>query len=251
MNRAAMPWDFLLLLAILAIVVPWRGAVRIRQILLAPSIGAKDRLVLYASTIAFQWLGTFIAFWRCMARGYSTHQLALALPQPVKTLAIALILVALVTANQIFSIRRLARLPVEKQGSVAEITRRLVPRSLEENLVFLALVATVAVCEEFIYRGFVQAAFQNLLFESALLGALSSALFFSAAHLYQGRRGLIITFFAGILFSFLRLWTASLLPSVAAHFAADFSASLAAQRWFPQTAARALVNAAGARTSGL
>lgn len=235
MNLAAMPWDFILLLIVLAILVPWRGAVRIRQILEMPSIAAKDRLALYASTIAFQWFAALVAFWRCLARGYSPRQLALAIPQPGTTLAITFVLTALVTVNQIFSIRRLSALAPEKQGLIAEITRKLAPRSLEENLVFAALIATVAICEEFIYRGFVQSAFENLLFHSALLGAAASAIFFSAAHLYQGKRGLSVTFFAGLIFSLVRIWTRSLLPSSAAHFAADFSAALAAQRWIPET----------------
>lgn len=226
-----MPWDFILILAALAIIVPWRGAVRIRQLLSRPTIASEERLALYASTIVFQWLAAAIVLWRCSAHGYWGIQLGLALVRPGVTLTIGLAMAALLTWNQIFSIRRLATYPSRKRGRVAEIALKLMPRSREETLAFVALVATVAICEEFLYRGFVQAVFQNAAQGAAVAGIFASAVFFAAAHFYQGKRGLIVTFSLGILFSLTRSWTASILPSVIAHFAADLSAGLAAQRW--------------------
>jgi uncharacterized protein len=226
-----MPWDFILMLAALAILVPWRGTVRIRQLLSRPTISTEERLALYASTIAFQWLAAGIIFWRCAAHRYSGAQLGLALGRPAATVTIGLAIATLLTSNQIFSIRRLATFPPKKQGLLVRIARQLMPHTHEETLVFIALVATVAVCEEFLYRGFVQTVFEDAAQGRVVVGILVSAVFFAAAHFYQGRRGLIVTFLIGLLFSLTRSWTGSILPSVIAHFAADLSAGLASRRW--------------------
>jgi uncharacterized protein len=226
-----MPWDFILILAALAIIVPWRGTVRIHQLLCRPTVASEERLALYASTIVFQWLAAAIAFWRCAAHHYSAAELGLSLDRPAVTVAIGLGMAALLISNQILSVRRLVALPSKKRGTVAEIARRLMPHSQEEVFAFIALVATVAVCEEFLYRGFAQAAFQKTAQGAAAAGIIASALLFAAAHLYQGGRGLVVTFLLGLFFAATRSWTGSILPSVIAHFATDLSAGLAARRW--------------------
>jgi membrane protease YdiL (CAAX protease family) len=89
-------------------------------------------------------------------------------------------------------------------------------------------VTTVAVCEELIYRGFVQRVFQDWSRGSVIVAVIGSAVFFALAHLYQGRRGLISTLTIGLLFSTIRAWTGSLLPCVVAHFIADITVGLLA-----------------------
>jgi uncharacterized protein len=89
-------------------------------------------------------------------------------------------------------------------------------------------VATVALCEELIYRGFVQRVFQDWSAGSVIVAVIGSAVFFAFAHLYQGRRGLISTLTIGLLFSTVRAWTGSLLPCIVAHFVADITVGLLA-----------------------
>jgi membrane protease YdiL (CAAX protease family) len=66
---------------------------------------------------------------------------------------------------------------------------------------------------------------------SVVVAIIGSAALFSIAHIYQGRRGLIATFIVGAVFSGVRAWTGSLLPTMAAHFAADLAAGLLAPVW--------------------
>src|SRR6185437_9234948 len=80
---------------------------------------------------------------------------------------------------------------------------------------------------------FVEAVFATVFSGSALAGAVVSAAFFSSAHMYQGRKGLITTFAVGLIFSAARIWTRSLLPSIVIHFAVDFSVALAALKFLP------------------
>jgi len=225
-----MPWDFFLLLVVLGAVVPWRAAVRVRRLLEQPQLGTADRLALYASTIAFQWAAAAIVLWRCFARHLGAVDLALAIPHPRRVIFAATVLVAVFTANQMIALRRLAQLPEDRRGFLGDMARRIFPRNAVEALAFFALVATVALCEEFLYRGFVQGVFDSFPRGFPLLGAIVSAVFFSVAHVYQGKRGLVVTFLVGLLFAMVRFWTGSLAPGVIAHFAADLVAGLGGGR---------------------
>src|SRR5207245_3108567 len=105
-----MPWDFALILFALGVVVPWRGTVRMRKLLARPSLETADRLMLYVSTIVFQWLAVAVVAWRCYARGLSAQRLGVAFPQPVLTTVTAVALSLVLASNQFFGLRRLARL---------------------------------------------------------------------------------------------------------------------------------------------
>ena len=228
-----MHWDYILILAILAVVVPWRSLGRIRDLLVGPELTSSERVLLYLSTIAFQWAAVAVILWRCTTHHLSWAALGVALPHPVRSLAAAAGVSIILVFNQVYAIRHIAALPYESRGIVPKLAEKLLPRASGEAWVGFFLVLTVALCEEFIYRGFIEALFTDVFSGSALAGTVISALFFSSAHLYQGRKGLITTFFVGLIFSAARIWTGSLLPSVVIHFAVDFSVALAALKFFP------------------
>lgn len=225
-----MPWDFAVILLFLGVVVPWRGAMRIKELLARPKLERADRLALYASTIAFQWLALGVVAWRSKARGLTAQHLGLALPVPELSTAIAAALSLLLLATQLYSLRRLARLPPERTGFLHHMARKVMPQDLVETLAFIGLVSTVAPCEEFLYRGFSFAAIEDASNGSFLLPILGSSALFSLAHLYQGRQGLVSTFMVGLLFAAARTLTGSLEPSIIAHFLADLIAGLGAPR---------------------
>ena len=72
-----MPWDIWLIFLVLAVVVPWRGRIRLKQLLARPSVESHERISLYLSTIAFQWIAVGIAAWRASAHGYTSVELGL------------------------------------------------------------------------------------------------------------------------------------------------------------------------------
>jgi uncharacterized protein len=226
-----MHWDFALIFLFLGVAVPLLGRRRVRQLMRLPATTKTDRLALYASTISFQWFASGIILWRTAAHGIGPSQLGLGIPHPIATIAFAVGLTALVLLNQMVGLKRLATQAAENQGVVPQLTQKIFPKDDVERLAFFALVVTVAVCEEFIYRGFVQDIFQNLLGGSPYIAVFGSAAFFALAHLYQGRRGLISTFIVGILFSTATAIALSLVPSIAAHFAADFTAGMLAPKY--------------------
>ena len=225
-----MPWDFALILIFLAVAVPWLGRRRIRQLFAMQQTTKMDRLSLYASTIAFQWLAAAVILWRTSAHGIRAAQLGLAIPSPRLTIAAAIVLSILILLNQIFSLRRIAGNPAEIRGILPQLALKVFPQDDVERLAFFALVSTVALCEEMIYRGFVQFVFQSWSGGAIIVGIVGSAGIFALAHLYQGRRGLVSTSVIGLLFSAIRAWTGSLLAPLVAHFVADLAAGFLAPR---------------------
>jgi membrane protease YdiL (CAAX protease family) len=226
-----MHWDFAAILIFLGVAVPLLGRRRILQLMLLPATSKEQRLTLYASTMAFQWIASSIIFWRATLHGFSASQLGLGISRPLLTVAFTVGLTALILFNQVVGLKRLATLPAARQGIVPRLAQKLFPQDDVERLAFFALVVTVAVCEEFIYRGFIQRLFQNLANGSPYVAVFGSAAFFALAHLYQGRRGLISTFTIGVLFSAATTMSLSLIPSILAHFTADFVAGILAPRY--------------------
>jgi uncharacterized protein len=233
--HASVHWDYALILLVLATVVPLLGRRRIRRLMEASSTTKIDRLVLYASTIAFQWIAVAVILWRTHAHNLPFASLGVAVPKPGLALITAIALSALILVNQIVALRRLKEHPDSTaHGILPHLALKVFPQDGLERLAFTALVSTVAICEELIYRGFAQRVFQDWaagttgLGVAVTAGVVASGICFSLAHLYQGRRGLIATFVVGVLFSTVRAFTGSLLPASAAHFVADITAGFLA-----------------------
>ena len=224
-----MHWDFALILVVLAVVVPVAGRRRVRALLAVHDTTKLDRLSIYASTIAFQWFAAVLIFWRATLHGITPAQLGLSLGHGLLIITIVVGLGVIFLLNQIVSVRRIALDANALRSETVQLALKIFPRDGIERLAFLALVATVAVCEEFVYRGFAQHVLQDWS-RFLWLGMLGSALLFSFAHLYQGKRGLVSTCAVGLVFSGVRAWSGSLVPTIVAHFVADLSIGLLAPR---------------------
>ena len=229
-----MHWDYAAILLSLAIAVPWLGRRRVRQLLQTSATTKAERLALYASTIAAQWFAAVLVLWRTRANGTRAEALGLAIPRPALTIAIAFSLAILVFINQVVSLRRIGQRKDEMKGLLPQLALKIFPQDHSECLGFFALVATVSICEELIYRGFVQGVFQNWSGGVVSAGIVGAAVMFSLAHLYQGRKGLLSTFFVGLIFSAVRAWTGSLLAPMVSHFVADMTVGLLARKFIGQ-----------------
>src|ERR1700682_1530504 len=95
-----MPWDFMLILFVLGVLVPWRGAVRVRRLLAQSALTSSQRLSLYASTIAFQWFIVAVVYWRSVSRHLCPADLGLAVSGVWQTLSVAFVFTALLCVNQ-------------------------------------------------------------------------------------------------------------------------------------------------------
>jgi membrane protease YdiL (CAAX protease family) len=233
-NPLFIPWDFVLILLFLGVVIPWRGAARMRRLMSKPELTAADRLSLYKNTIFFQWLIVAIVILRSLAREVSPEELGIAVNDPWRIAWISIALTGFLCINQFVGLRRINKLPQEKRGRLFAITEKIMPQTRKETLIYALLAGTAGVSEEFLYRGFVFMAFVRMIVNYGppnALAAILSSVWFSLAHWYQGRRGIITTFVVGMIFVSIRIWTGSLIPAIAAHIGIDLVVGICASRF--------------------
>jgi len=229
-----MPWDIALIFFVLGVILPWRGRARLKKLMAMTHVGTTERLVLYASTIGFQWLAVAVVAWRSWAHGYTAEQLGLAIHDRTKILVVSLVGAATIAILQWLNLRRMGRLPAKARGSMQAIAERILPHSTIELLPFLALAITAGLCEEFLYRGFAMAVLAHL-GSPAWAAVLSSAILFGLAHLYQGRGGFFSTLVIGTVFGTGRIAYHSLVPVIFWHSAVDLVAGVAGPRYLVES----------------
>ena len=225
-----MPWDFWLIFFLLGVALPLRGQARLKKFLTLSEISSRERLVLYGSTIAFQWLSVAAVAWRAWARGLTLADLGLRHTFSARLLLAALVGGSALGALQWFNLRRVARLPGKPRSFMQKLGALILPQSRRELLCYLVLAVTAGLCEEFLYRGFAMAALARAGLPPWATIFLSSVLF-SLAHLYQGRGGLLSTLVIGTVFGTARIAYDSLVPVVIWHVAVDAVAGVAGPRY--------------------
>ena len=92
----------------------------------------------------------------------------------------------------------------------------LVPSTRLELLVWCCLSITAGICEEIIFRGYLQRQF-GIMARSTLAGVIASAIVFGAAHGYEGSQRMLLIGIFGLLFGLLAWWRKSLRPGIIAH----------------------------------
>jgi uncharacterized protein len=225
-----MPWDFWLIFFVLGVLLPWRGNLRLKKMLALPQMGTRERLSLYASTIAFQWLAVAAIAWRAWARGLTLEELGLVVHGRGRILIAAIVGGATLGGLQWLNLRRMGRSPGKARDFMQALAERILPQSRLELLAFLALAVTAGLCEEFLYRGFAMAALTRAGLPPWGVVLLSSVLF-GLAHLYQGRGGLVSTLVIGTVFGTARIAYDGMVPVMFWHFAVDAAAGVAGPRY--------------------
>jgi len=92
----------------------------------------------------------------------------------------------------------------------------MLPERGIELAFWVALSVTAGICEETIFRGYLQRQFTALT-KSAPAGIVLSAAAFGAAHAYQGFRMTILIALYGTMFGILAYWRGSVRPGMIAH----------------------------------
>jgi len=91
--------------------------------------------------------------------------------------------------------------------------RFLLPHGAIELALWIALSITAGICEEAIFRGYLQTQFVALA-SNAPAGIFLSAVAFSAVHAYQGGRRMILVGLYGVFFGVLAYWRRNVRPGM-------------------------------------
>jgi len=115
-----------------------------------------------------------------------------------------------------------------KDAAPSDIVQALLPQGAAESAMWIALSVTAGICEEAIYRGYLQ---RQLIAFSKIpaVGIVASAIVFGAGHAYKGGAGAARIVLFGILFGILAYWRKSVRPGMIAHALTDTFAGLLAR----------------------
>jgi uncharacterized protein len=224
------PWDFWLIFLVLGVLLPWRGRVRLRRLLAQPAVSTKEKLVLYGSTAAFQWIFMGLVAWRAFARGLTVGELGLAHSSSTDLFLLTVAGAALLGVFQWVNLRKIGRMTGPVPDFMRQLAARIFPTNGTELSPYLALAVTAGICEEFLYRGFVMAALSRAGIVPWLV-VIVSAVLFGFAHTYQGRSGVVGTTVMGFVFGVARLGLQSLVPVAIWHSTVDIVAGIAGPRY--------------------
>ena len=209
-------------LVLLVIAVPAMGAlvaVRLRNVEDTP---ARKR-VRYARTMLILWTMTALAFYALQLHGLTPADIGFRPPSNVLWYAVGPLIVAVLLAAS-----GAGRGDISL--SYARNIRPVIPNDAIDWCWFVAVAATAAICEEFLYRGYALTQIAALT-HSVVAGVILSSIAFGLGHAYQGRIGIAGTAITGLLYSLLFLASGSLVPCILAHFMQDmFGAALLARR---------------------
>ena len=98
--------------------------------------------------------------------------------------------------------------------------RSIFPHGPAEVVTWVMLALTAGICEEILFRSYLQRQLAALT-KSTAAGLMLQGVAFGAAHGYQGMRYMCIIAVYGCLFGLLAYWRRSLRPGMTAHFVQD------------------------------
>src|SRR5262249_39037875 len=102
---------------------------------------------------------------------------------------------------------------------------RLLPNGAAESALWVLLSISAGICEEFVFRGYLQRQLTAFTGHPSI-GLLLQSAVFGIAHGYQGLRASLVVALYGALFTALALWRKSLRPGMMAHAWTDIAGGL-------------------------
>ena len=172
------------------------------------------RIALYLSAAISQWVlaGLGLLVFLLSPLGASSVGFRTLAPVPALTWAGTLVALSVAGIRLGIFLERRGWWPPE-----AELVYLLIPKTRQEKFWSVLLLApTAALCEEFLYRGFLLAQLTQWL-HSGPWAWIASSLAFGLAHVYQGWNGMVRASLLGALLAYPVIHFGSLYPSMLAH----------------------------------
>ncbi len=178
----------------------------------------------YLASIAMEWVLAAVVFWGLRMRGTSLRSIYGEGARGAMDwltdagAALAFWFVALMVLSSLaLALRPLHLHPENIRSTVS----KLAPWSVSELIAWTVLSISAGICEEFIFRGYLQQQFTRIS-HRLWIGVLGSALIFGFAHGYEGLSGMLLITAFGALFSVFRLMRNNLRAGMMAHAWHDF-----------------------------
>jgi hypothetical protein len=176
----------------------------------------------YSLSIAYEWALAGIAWWGLRMRKVPLKQLlgeirpgwrgwAADLGAALLYWLVALMLLSLIAQAILYSSG--ARVDPRRIG---DVTQKLAPSTGLEMVLFLMLSISAGICEELVFRGYLQQQLGRI-GGRIWIGVVLSALVFGSAHVYEGTAGVLLIAAYGAMFGVLALVRRGLRTGMIAH----------------------------------
>jgi len=207
----------------------WRSVIIFTAVLAVIAVAASsathaaevNRIRVYFSAMAAEWGAIYYIWHICRSRG-SSLQVLIGGTWSTRAVAIDVLIAA-----AFWIVVRLVLLGVHSllNDTAANVTNQLLPRTMIESIVWIFVSITAGMCEELMFRGFLQRQILTLT-GSAILAITAQAIIFGATHAYQGWRSVVAIIVYGLLAGILAHWRRNLRPGIVAHAWQDIAGGL-------------------------
>lgn len=207
----------------------WRSVAIFTAVLAVIAIAANsathatevNRMRVYFSAMAAEWGAIYYIWHVCRSRGSSLQVLI------GGTWSLRCVTIDVLIAAAFWLVVRLVLLAVHSllNDTAANVTNQLLPRTMIESIVWIFVSITAGICEELMFRGFLQRQILTLT-GSAILAIVAQAIIFGATHAYQGWRSVVAIVVYGLLAGILAHCRRSLRPGIVAHAWQDIAGGL-------------------------
>jgi membrane protease YdiL (CAAX protease family) len=211
-QQVASYWHTLLVVVIM-LAISLSGQTRSKKTL---SVGSRP--LLYTSAIVMQWTLVGVVWLGVRRRGYTISQLTGRAWRGFDDVLLDLAVAAVFWLGSVAVLATLGyAMGIQKKiPEMRKATEFMAPANLFELGIFLLLAISAGICEEIVFRGYLQRQLAALS-KSTIVGVLAAAMIFGASHLYEGKERMVLVGLLGAMLGTLALLRKNLRPSMIAH----------------------------------
>jgi uncharacterized protein len=186
----------------------------------------------YSLTIAYEWALAGLVLWGIRMRKVPLRQLMGERRPGLRAWLLDLGIALVYWVVAIVLLALLGNVLMKISGShidpqkIGDVTQKLAPITGGEMMLFLVLSVSAGICEELVFRGYLQQQFARM-GRQLWAGIALSALVFGAAHGYEGVAGMLLISAYGAMFGVLVLLRRGLRTGMIAHAWHDSISGLA------------------------
>ncbi len=213
--------DIWVFTVILSCAFPFTGYLLFRRLKkLSANNRNSKKLRFYAYVILSEWGFVIALIWLTHRHGLSISDLGENLGNANLTVITIAVLLAIFAVMVYFNVRQIRQMNLEKLEAELCPLKLFLPSNKPEIIAFILIAFTAGICEELLYRGWLQ----NLLVYGTgyvWLGLIIGAVIFGFGHAYQGKIGIVQTGIYGLIFGGVFIFTKSLVAGQVLHVIID------------------------------